>query len=204
MAGWIDYRSTGDSLQWVNEMLAMAGLPPVVDLRAASSDSDAGLAWKRLNTTIRAVAAKGWWFNTRLRQVLTTDEFGYFSIAFGVSAKESSQMTGEDSQPQMRLGIMEGSTVAAVWNIDDDTDVFPANTEYTLDVIYMAKLDNIPTLFADYCLLKAGRQFAAGFGIKVDPYDEERAWDALDKAESQFAVTPNRNDNPEIYRDRIR
>lgn len=181
MAGLIDTGATSITLDEVNEILMMGTASPVRSLANLPMESDAGLAYNTLNTTMRRVAATGWWFNTDRRVSHSPDGAGLITVA-GISARASRPRPGELQPPEVRLEVSAGSTTGKLRNLDDDTYVF--TRDILLDVLRHLSADNMPPVFRDYCVLRAGRKFAGFMGLQVDPSDEQQAKQDLELAES--------------------
>lgn len=183
----------------VNDMLEAAGLPQVADVSKAPQHSDAGMALKTYYRVMRQTQARGWWFNREMRQPFEPSVIdGSITIPGALNAKTSPPLPGEFPAPDVVLRDILGGGIMTVIN------AVTRSTEWAdtlcLDVVYLKLPDEVPQECKDYCLAKATRLFAAKFGIKVDPFDEQMAWDLLDKAEAFYTPDPTFALNPSIFR----
>lgn len=195
------------NLEIVNEILTAGGLPPVTDLDGAKEHEDAAIAWRQFLSEGRSLQSQGWWFNTRLRYDVLSDEDVYTSelldgsfIGIGVymsslnrpyvlKVRNSPRGPGD---PHHRLtpedGTKQGGHVYHPGMADGSIRVFHKNVDEAplVDIIDMVDPDDLPQEAREFLINRTARKFHRPLGVVLDTFDEQVAYENLRKADSRY------------------
>lgn len=164
-------------LEAVNEMLMAIGQAPVNSL-AVTGIKDVAIAQRRLNYTLRAVQARGWWFNTDEAYELSPDLDGNILIppsALKVDSDDA-DITERELEPKGRC----------LYNRANQS--FEFSGPVTVRIVWGFRFEAIPQTARDYIATVAGRSFQSKvIGSQVldrfEQEDEMKAWLALIREE---------------------
>jgi hypothetical protein len=192
-----EFFTRDEDVEQINDMLEVMGLPPVASLSNVSRQSDAGMAMRTYFKVIREAQGRGWWFNSQYRQEFAPDLNNNILVNKALHVRPSPPQPGELMQDPIYLvpnpDWLTSKVVNATTNSDEWTDPL------CLDVVYLKNSLEIPEELREYALARASRKFAAKFGQAVDPTDEQQAWVALLRKDSELGQDPNLFLNPQIY-----
>ena len=180
---YFDGTASSTTVEDLNLILTLCGLPSIASLNGLPMESDAGLALRMLRSTQRSVASRGWWFNTDRRVTLSPDVNSEIIITPAVNATASRPRPGEDTPPAVRFVLdSEGSNTGKLWNVEEDSWEF--ETDVMVDIVRPFDIIAVPQEFRDYCVYRTATQFAFALGTQVDPTREQRALFDLERAEA--------------------
>jgi hypothetical protein len=186
-------------LQAVNMCLESVSSNTVASLDAEDTNSDAGIATKRIGEALRETCMEGWYWNTDLDIELQPDEDGFIQLPTNTVRFVQRYSTGTTG---MRLVIRDGrlyDTINHTYVID-----LPVNADLT----YIIDFDELPEAVREYITIKACRRFGVGKMASTTVYnftksDEDTA--RLRMEQEAAEVEPeSMNENPHIRRLRSR
>lgn len=152
------------TLDAVNEMLLSVGQAPVSTLQVTGI-KDVAIALKRLDTALRQVQSRGWFFNTDDEYELSPDVDGQITVPSNALRVDSlSSNITERTHP------VKGR---CLYNRDEGT--FDFTEAVTCKVIWGFGFDDLPQTARDYVATIAARRFqskAIGSTI-LDRFEEE-------------------------------
>lgn len=151
-------------LEAVNEMLMSIGQAPVNTLQVTGI-KDVAIAQKRLDTALRQVLKRGWWFNTDNNYELSPDIDG--QIAVPANALKIDSLGSDITE---RTHPTKGR---CLWNRAEET--FDFTEAVTCKIVWGFGFEDIPQSARDYVATIAGRRFqskAIGSTI-LDRFEEE-------------------------------
>lgn len=151
-------------LEAVNEMLMSIGQAPVNTLQVTGI-TDVAIARKRLDTALRQVLKRGWWFNTDREYLLSPDVDGHIIIPSNALKVDS---VGADITE--RTHPAKGR---CLWDRSEET--FDFTEAVTCKIVWGFGFEDIPQTARDYVSIIAARRFqskAIGSTI-LDRFEEE-------------------------------
>ena len=195
----------------VNNVAIKLGLQPFQggEIRL---DDDYGVIAQRLVQVITGTLARGWWFNTKYRTRLTSEQYFTDFVIPGTSTLAppgyilpylviswAIPRFGEGQQPaSIQTNFNNDRDLTIISVLDEGWD-YDANT-LEIDLITSpigADYANLPAQFTEYVVAKTSEELAPYFGAAVNPEDTARTWHELVRAQADYRPPYNMiEDNP--------
>lgn len=151
-------------LQAVNQMLLASGENLVADLGDASG-IDTGIAETILDQMSLDFQMRGM-ANNKIVRIMQPDSSGHLLLSAGADADEEGIISAELVSTHItkdgwmiRVRISNNVSPPRLWNITEDTDVFPSNQDYYIEMITKLPWENLDTPVQRAILASAIRQY---------------------------------------------
>lgn len=140
-------------LEAINTILAMVGESPV-NSTALDAIAPGAIARNILREVSRSVQAKGWYFNTEERYVLTPDNTGRIYVPINTMDVEAV----DERQVGQETVVVRNNHL---YSMTRHTDVFPQ--PITVNLILALEFQDLPQSAREYITILAGMRFASRY-----------------------------------------
>lgn len=180
-------------LEAVNQLLKAVGETPISTLEDLGF-TDAAIARDTLRTKAREIQSRGWYFNRDYDYYFTPAQDGQVVLPANV-------ISLRPSTADARRIVPRGNKL---YNADDRTYVFEADSGPTVEVVWMFDFETLPESARRYITVKAATQFQAQFQGSEQSYgfttdDEKFALAVLVEEERLYEPRANMfNDSQDV------
>ena len=148
--------ATDTELSAVNSILGSIGQSPITTFKDSNgviinNNPEITFIYNILSETTKDILNEGWHFNTEHHIKLTPDPNGYITIPVNYLRYDLS-----DGQADRHMDLVKRNN--RLYDLVNHTDVFDHDVE--LDVVYLYKFEDIPSVYQRYIIARASTRAA--------------------------------------------